>query len=148
MRRSFPTFGPPSVPQRLNLTVPYGAQPRFLVRDNDAKYGPRFAQVAEASGIAVVRTPVQAPRANAICERFLRSVRRECLDHLLLLGETHLRRALGGYVAFFNQARPHQGLGQRVPVPGPPPEQARHGAGAIVVIPVLGGLHHTYQRAD
>jgi putative transposase len=75
------------VAQQLREATPYGERPRFLLRDNDAKYGARFAEVAAASGISVVRTPVRAPRANAIVERFHRSVRRECLDHLLLLGE-------------------------------------------------------------
>jgi len=135
------------VAQQLREATPYGACPRFLVRDNDAKYGPRFAQLAAASGIAVVRTPVRAPRANAVAERFLRSVRRECLDHVLLLGEAHLRRVLGEYVAYYNQARPHQGLGQRVPGSSVSPGPARHAAGHIVAIPVLGGLHHTYVRA-
>jgi putative transposase len=135
------------VAQQLREATPFGAQPRFLVRDNDAKYGPRFAQVAQASGIAVVRTPVRAPRANAIAERFLRSVRQECLDHLRPLGEAHLRWALGEYVAYFNQARPHQGLGQRVPAAGVSSGSARHGTGDIVAIPVLGGLHHAYRRA-
>ena len=135
------------VAQQLREATPSGACPRYLVRDNDAKYGPRFAQLAAASGIAVVRTPVRAPRANAVCERFLRSVRGECLDHVLPLGEAHLRRILGAYVAYFNHARPHQGLGQHVPVPGASPGEARHDANDIVAIPVLGGLHHTYQRA-
>ena len=133
--------------QQLRGATPYGEQPRFLVRDNDAKYGPCFTRLAEASGITVVRTPVRAPRANAVAERFLRSVRHECLDHLLLLGEAHLRRALGAYVTYFNQDRPHQGLGQRVPVSAEPPRRARHGVGEIVAIPVLGGLHHAYRRA-
>ena len=128
--------------------TPYGERPRFLLRDNDAKYGARFAQVAAASGIPVVCTPVRAPRANAIVERFQRSVRQECLDHLLLLGETHLRRALAEYVAYFNQARPHQGRDQRVPVPSGPPAQARLNAGDIIAIPILGGLHHIYRRAS
>jgi len=135
------------VAQQLREATPYGERPRFLVRDNDAKYGPRFAQLAAASGIAVVRTPVRAPRANAVAERFLRSVRRECLDHVLLLGEAHLRRVLGQYVAYFNQARPHQGLGQRVPESGVSSGSERHDGDNIVGIPVLGGLHHTYQRA-
>ena len=95
----------------------------------------------------MVRTPVQAPRANAIVERFQRSVRQECLDHLLLLGEAHLRRALREYVAYFNQSRPHQGRGQRVPVPSGPPAQGRHDASDVIASPVLGGLHHTYRRA-
>ena len=95
----------------------------------------------------MVRTPVGAPRANAIAERFLRSVRRECLDHLLLLGEGHLRRALREYVAYFTQAWPHQGRGQRVPVPSELPTRGRHDAGAVIASPVLGGLHHAYRRA-
>ena len=93
------------VTQQLREATPYGACPRFLVRDNDTKYGRRFDQVVAASGITVLRTPVRAPRANTITKRFLRSIRRECVDHLLR-----------EYVAYFNQARPHQGLGQRVPV--------------------------------
>src|SRR3712207_2119161 len=79
------------VAQQLREATPYGERPRFLLRDNDAKYGARFAQVAEASGIAVVRTPVGAPRANALVERFLRRVRQECLDHLLPLSEDRKR---------------------------------------------------------
>src|SRR5919206_3724287 len=90
------------VAQQLREATPYGERPRFLLRDNDSKYGARFAQGDAASGITVVRTPVRAPRANAVAERFLRSVRQECLDHLLLLSDAHLRRALGEYVAYFN----------------------------------------------
>lgn len=135
------------VAQQLREAPPYGERPRFLLRDNDGKYGARFAQVAEASGITVVRTPVRAPRANAIIERFLRSVRQECLDHLLLLGARHLRRALGEDVADFNRDRPHQGRGQAVPVPAGPPEPPRLDGGTVIAIPILGGLHHTYRRA-
>ena len=93
-----------------------------------------------------MRTPYRAPRANAYCERFLGSVRRECLDHLLILGEAHLRRALRAYVAYFNHARPHQGIDQQAP-PGVAPDQGVAGSsGSIVATPVLGGLHHAYQR--
>lgn len=133
--------------QQLREATPYGERPRFLLRDNDGKYGARFARVAEASGIAVVRTPVGAPRANAITERFLRSVRGECLDHLLLLGEAHLRRALGEYVAYFNRDRPHQGRRQRVPVSSGPPVPPRPDAAGVIALPILGGLHHAYRRA-
>jgi len=132
--------------QQLREATPYETRPRFLLRHNDAKYGACFAGLAEASGITVVRTPIRAPRANAIIERFHRSVRRECLDQLLLLGEAQLRRALGEYVTYFNHDRPHQGLGQRVPASGASPGAARHNVGDIVAIPVLGGLHHSYQR--
>ncbi len=83
-----------------------------------------------------------APRANALGERFLRSARRECLDHLLLLGERHLRRALGEYVAYFNQGRPHQGRDQRPPVEPAP----RTPQGPVGRRDVLGGLLHDYYR--
>ena len=74
------------------------------------------------------------------------SVRRECLDHLLLLGERHLRRALGEHVAYFNQARPHQGIGQAIPERATPLEQQSQGGGRVNAIPVLGGLHHDDRR--
>ncbi len=135
------------VAQQLREATPFEERPRFLIRDNDGKYGPRFDQVAAASGIEVLRTPVQAPRANAIMERFLGSVRRECLDHVLVLTEAHLRRVLGQYVTYFNGGRPHQGLAQRLPQPPQPPKQPDDAGGRIVAVPVLGGLHHTYQRA-
>jgi transposase InsO family protein len=94
-----------------------------------------------------VRTAYRAPKQNATCERFLGSVRRECLDHVLVLGEAHLRRVLRRYVAYFNGARPHQGLQQRIP-DGPEGSVFRpETSGKIQAIPVLGGLHHTYQRA-
>lgn len=133
------------VAQQLREATPFGQQPRYLIRDNDAKYGATFARVAAASGITILRTPLRAPRANAICERFLGSVRRECLDHLFILGERQLRRVLREYVAYFNRARPHQGLDQATPEPSPG-EEGRP-AGPIRSVPVLGGLHHMYERA-
>ena len=87
-----------------------------------------------------MRTPYRAPRANAYCERFLGSVRRECPDHLLILGEAHPRRALRAYVAYFNHARPHQGIDQQVPA------GVAGSSGSLVATPVLGGLHPAYQR--
>ena len=115
-----------------------------MIRDNDEKVGRRFDLVAEATGIKILRTPIRAPNANAVCERFLRSVRSECLDHVLIHGEDHLRSLLRQYGAYFNDARPHQGIGQRVP--GGPPEPPAVGA-SVVEIPVLGGLHHDYRLA-
>jgi len=73
--------------QQLREATPYGHMPKYLIRDHDGKFGPSFARVAATSGIKVLKTPYHAPRANAICERFLRSVRQECLDHLLILQE-------------------------------------------------------------
>ena len=97
--------------------------------------------------IEVLKTPVEAPRANSICERFMGSVRRECLDHILILSERHLHRVIGEYVAYFNRARPHQGIGQRIP---DPPEDILSAdmelSSRIVGYPVLGGLHHDYRR--
>jgi hypothetical protein len=80
--------------------------------------------------------------ANAICERFLGRKRRECLDHILVSGERHLHLVVKEYVHYFNHARPHQGIGQRIPCP---PERLSH-RGKVVSLPVLGGLHHDYHR--
>jgi putative transposase len=134
------------VAQQLREATPFGIAPTFLIRDNDAKYGPHFAAVATGSGIEILRTPIRAPRANAICERLLGSMRRDCLDHILLMSEAHLRRVLKEYVMYFNGSRPHQGINQHVPDreerSGPP-----HGSsGTIIAFPVLGGLHHDYRR--
>ncbi len=89
-----------------------------------------------------MRTLYRAPRANAVAERWIRSVRQECLDHLLIVGEAHLRHVLRAYVAYYNQARPHQGLDQRTPIP--PTEPA--GEGAIRHRELLGGLLREYYR--
>ena len=105
------------VAQQLREATPYGQAPRYLIRDNDSKFGPCFAHVARTSSIKILKTPYHAPRANAICERFLRSVRQECLDHLLILQEKQLQRVLNAYVVYFNQARPHQGMAQQIPEP-------------------------------
>ncbi len=136
------------VAQQAREATPYAEGPRFLIRDNDTKYGQCFTRVAEDRQIMVLKTPVEAPQANAICERFIGSVRRECLDHILILSERHLNRVIGEYVAYFNHARPHQGIGQRIP---DPPEDTLSADMAlpsrIVGYPVLGGLHHNYRQA-
>jgi len=135
------------VAQQLREATPFNQRPRYLIRDNDRKYGQAFAYVAKATGITVVCTAYSAPRQNATCERFLGSVRRACLDHILVRSEAHLRRVLREYVAYCNGARPHQGLRQRIPDGTEEPVVQREARGKIRVIPVLGGLHHTYQRA-
>jgi transposase InsO family protein len=132
--------------QQLREATPYGQQPKFLIRDNDGKFGPAFAHLARASGIRIIRTPVRTPRANALIERFFGSVRRECLDHMLILGERHLHQVLCEHTRYFNQARPHQGIRQAIPTPAAGP-RLRQGMGTIRPVPVLGGLHHDYQRA-
>ncbi len=135
------------VAQQLREATPFSQRPRYLLRDNDSKYGQAFARVAAATGITELRTAYRAPRQNATCERFLGSVRRECLDHLLVLGEAQLRHVLREYVRYFNDDRPHQGLAQQVPVAsreGPTPAAT---GGSVRAIPILGGLHHAYARA-
>ena len=134
------------VGQQLREATPCDPRPRYLIRDNDSKFGATFARVAETSDIEILRTPYRAPRANAVCERFLGSVRRECLDHLIILGERHLARVLHEYVAYFNRARPHQGLGQAMPEPLPGGQDQREGP--VRAVPVLGGLHHDYRRVS
>ena len=132
--------------QQLREATPYGQAPKYLIRDHDRKFGPCFARVANTSGIKMLTTPYHTPRANAICERFLGSVRRECLDHLFILQEKQLDRVLHAYVQYFNRVRPHQGIGQQIPEqhakPGPPD----HDGGKMLSFPVLGGLHHDYRR--
>jgi putative transposase len=93
---------------QLREATAYGRGPKYLIGDRDAEFGPRFARVAATSGIKILKTPYHPPRANAICERFLLSVRRECLDHLFILQEKQLHRVLRAYVQYFNQARPQE----------------------------------------
>jgi putative transposase len=131
--------------QQLRNITPFDAGPRFLIRDNDNKFGSDFEGVAKGAGIRVLRTAVQAPLMNATCERFLGSVRRECLDHVIVLSENHLRSLLSEYTTYFNQMRPHQGIGQRLPVPR---SIKKFGKGAAVEsVAVLAGLHHDYRVA-
>jgi len=136
----------PWVAQQLREATPYGQAPKYLIRDNDSKFGSCFARVATTSAIEILKTPYHAPRANAICERFLRSVRQECLDHLFIFREKQLQRMLNVYVSYFNQARPHQGIMQQLPESygssGPSPYE---GTG-VMATPILAGLHHDYQR--
>jgi putative transposase len=101
------------VAQQLRDATPYGQAPKYLIRDNDGKFGSRFARVATTSAIEILKTPYHAPRANAICERFLRSVRQECLDHLLILQEKQLQRVLHAYVGYSTEHDPIKGLSNR-----------------------------------
>jgi transposase InsO family protein len=132
--------------QQLRNATPFGHARQFLIRDRDDKFGEVFDRVAAGAGARVVRTAVRAPQMNAVCERFLGSVRRECLDHIIILSEAHLRHVLAEYsLRYFNTARPHQGIGQRIPVSG---ERAPSPLACMVTaIPLLGALHHDYRAA-
>src|SRR5260370_23405275 len=101
--------------QQLRQLTPCGDGPKFLLRDNDRKFGAAFDAVAEGAGTRVIRTPILAPKANGHVERLIGTLRRECTDHVLILGEAHLQGVLDEYRTFFNEGRPHQGIGQRRP---------------------------------
>jgi putative transposase len=115
---------------------------RYLIHDRDSKFPPGFGADFQSEGVAVVKTPYRTPTANAIAVRWVGSVRRECLDLLLIVSEAHLRHVLTAYIAYFNAARPHQGLGQRTPVP----PSAGSGHGPIRRRDRLGGLLREYYR--
>ncbi len=128
--------------RQLIEATPWGQQPKYLIHDRDRVYGADFATKLAGLGIESVRTPVRAPRANAIGERVVRTLRRECLDHILPLSERHVRAVLAEYASYYNQDRPHRSLHLETPVPSQRPV-----AGEVVVRPVLEGLHHVYERA-
>jgi putative transposase len=104
--------------QARNLFVREGSAPtgkRFLIRDHDAKFTASFDEDFASERIAVIRTPIRAPKANAYAERFVGTARRECLDWILVLGRRHLERVLRSYVTHYNERRPHRGIDLGVP---------------------------------
>ena len=142
-----------TVQQARNLALILGERfedIRFLIRDRGSNFTAAFDAVFQAAGTRIVRTAVQAPRMNAICERLVGTVRRELLDRVLILGEGHLRAVLTEYQVHHSTARPHQGIAQRVP-------DGEHDGGHLTVAdldrgpihrkPVLGGLINEYSRA-
>lgn len=133
------------VSRQLSAACDWDNQPKYLVLDNDRKFGENFENVAKHRGVKLLKTPFKAPKANATYERFLGSLQRECLDHLIILNEQQLRLVTREYVNYFNEHRPHQGIKQMRPNGTAPPDYGE----AIVeldVKPVLGGLHHIYER--
>jgi transposase InsO family protein len=120
----------------------WGRRPRCLLRDRDARFGGDFAGRAEALGVQTLLTRVRAPRANAVAERVIGTLRRECPEHLVVLNEAHLRTALAEFTRFSNRDRPHRALPLQTPRPA-----AVVATGPIRTRPVLGGLHHVYERA-
>jgi putative transposase len=117
----------------------------ILIRDRDAKFSGPFDEVFRTERLAVVKTPVRAPRANAFAERWVGSVRRECLDHLLIFGRRHLLHVLGTYAKHYNRARRHRGLDLAPPDRLSPAEHI--GPAYLRRHDVLGGLIHEYERA-
>jgi transposase InsO family protein len=121
---------------------------RFLIRDRDRKFSDSFDAVFEAQGIRIVRTPIQVPEANGIAERFVRTVRSECLDWLLIANTRYLERALTGFVDHYNRHRPHRSL-ELAPPNGRPVIKHWTGTQTLAVRrrDRLGGLLHEYERA-
>jgi transposase InsO family protein len=128
--------------RQLIEATPWGRAPRYLVRDRDAVYGRDFNSRARGLGVETVLTPIRAPRANAVAERLVGTLRRECLDHhVIVLNEAHLHAVLTEYTAYYNAERPHRALELGTPI-----QRIRPAHGPIRAGPVLGGLHHTYER--
>jgi len=118
--------------------------PCYLIHDRDGCYGAVFNRRVRALGIRQIRTPVKAPRANAIAERWIRSVRTECLDHLFIFGHQHLQKSLNEYKGYYNCWRPHRSLDQRAPC-NKLVERIEKTTSQVIAEPVLGGLHHVYR---
>jgi putative transposase len=132
--------------RNLLMNLEYRAESfKFLIRDRDAKFTAAFDAVLTVAGTRIIKTPVRAPRANAIAERWIASARRECLDRMLITGERHLRLVLSEYTAHYNSHRPHRALRQNSPAGRPHPPAL----GTNVRVhrrDRLGGLIHEYSQ--
>jgi len=122
--------------------TPWGRLPAHLIHDRDAVYGPDFDRRVAQLGITGVRTPARAPKANSSAESLVETIRRECLDHVIVVSEGPLRGVPAEFTHYYNHERPHRTLSRQRPVP-----YANPGHGPAVSTPVLGGLHHAYARA-
>jgi transposase InsO family protein len=128
--------------QRLEA-FPWDSAPRYLLRDRDGSYGEKFREAASWLGIREVLAAPQSPWQNAYIERLIGSIRRECLDHVIVLNETGLRRILRSYFEYYERTRTHLSLGKDSPIGRPIQPVA---VGPVVAIPQVGGLHHRYER--
>ncbi|MGB2821634.1 MAG: integrase core domain-containing protein [Phycisphaerae bacterium] len=130
--------------QQIVEAFPYDQAPRFLLRDRDGVYGKDFQDRVEHMGIEEVLIGFRSPWQSPYVERLIGSIRRECLDHVIVFGEEHLRRILAEYFGYYHDARAHLSLERNSPIPRPIclPEQ-----GKVVAKAYLGGLHHCYTRA-
>ena len=121
---------------------------RLLVRDRDSKFTAAFDAVFAAAGVQALMTPPRAPKANAYAERWVRTVRAECLDWTLIWNQRHLQNVLTGYIGHYNAGRPQRGINLEVPVPTPVMTMnALPTAGQVDRVDVFGGLIHEYRRA-
>ena len=127
--------------RQITEAFPWASAPAYLVRDNDGAYGHVFTSRVRAMGIRDRPISRRSPWQNGHMERLIGTVRRECLDRILIFGGSHLRRVLASYAAYYNQARTHLALQKDAPL-----HRAVQRSGAIVAIPILAGLHHKYIR--
>jgi len=127
--------------RQITEAFPWASAPAYLVRDNDRAYGHVFRSRVRAMGIRDRPISPGSPWQNGHAERLIGTLRRECLDQMLIFGEMHLRRILSDYAAYYNQARTHLALQKDAPL-----HRAVQRSGAIVAIPILAGLHHQYVR--
>jgi transposase InsO family protein len=130
--------------RQLTEAFPEDSAPRYMIRDRDGVYGDIFCSRAKAMGIKEVLIAPRSPWQNPYAERMIGTLRRDLLDHVIIVDERHLRRLVREYLdGYYHPARTHLSLGKDAPIPRPvqPPEMGR-----VVSIPVLGGLHHRYQR--
>jgi Integrase core domain len=127
--------------RQITEAFPWTSAPAYLVRDNDGAYGHVFTSRVRAMGIRDRPISPGSPWQNSIAERLIGTVRRECLDRLLIFGESHLRRVLALYAAYYNQTRTHLALQKDAPL-----HRAVQRSGVITAIPILAGLHHQYVR--
>jgi putative transposase len=137
----YPTAG--WLSRQVTEAFPWDTAPRYLLRDRDASYGLEFCKRVDAMGITEVVTAPHSPWQNAYVERVIGSIRRECLDHIVIFNERHLRRALSTYIDYYHQTRTHLSLDKDCPESRPvmPP-----GIGRVAAIPQVNGLHHRYER--
>ena len=131
------------VAQQITEAFPWDTAPRFMIRDRNGVYGSIFCARVAAMRIKQVVTAPRSPWQNPFVERLIGSIRRECLEHVIVLNERHLRRILASYFDYYHRSRTHLSLGKDTPE-GRPVQPS--GVGKIVALPQLGGLHHRYER--
>ncbi len=130
--------------QQIVEAFPYDEAPRFLLRDRDSIYGDDFRRLVKHMNIEDIVTAPRSPWQNPYVERLIGSIRRECLDHIIILNEAHMRRILASYFAYYHESRAHLSLARNAPVPRRVEHQSE---GKVIAIPQVGGLHHRYHRA-
>jgi transposase InsO family protein len=129
--------------RQLTEAFPWDTAPRYLLRDRDASYGSDFCNRVEAMGITEVVTAPRSPWQNPFVERVIGSIRRECLDHIVIFNQRHLRRVLSSYTDYYHRTRTHLSLDKDCPDSRPIMPRK---IGKVVAIPKVGGLHHRYER--